>query len=427
MAVVAVSLVVVALVPLVARLEEIALVAHPEEVARSEEIAPAAHPEEIVPVARPEEVDPVATHQVVVDSEEEAEVEALGHQVRGRLEMQYSEVPHLLISASRPLARYFRHSRPFRTTPHDRPVPVLGRSANLGLSGPTFLQSSSQRRGSFTTMTSRLLLRLTSRASKRVCSRCLSRAPIRAGRNTCRSLRMMGAPGWFLPRSCPNRSTSLFSFSRKAKQSLPSATRPIPSPLLARSSNSSPATSIRKTNHRKLVSLANLLHRPRFTNGDPKFRDYNFSPIVGAHNLVLQHHASHNGVRVGKNRYFFPSGLQAMELSIGVEAWRGFFMSARPVYKELMVNVGVCMTAFYKPGNLAQAIMEFERQSKGAMLKRFAQKLKVTTSHLGYKQTKPLRDIMTTTAQNTFFPCEEFNSPKMSVEQYFKKSTYDHL
>ena len=119
--------------------------------------------------------------------------------------------------------------------------------------------------------------------------------------------------------------------------------------------------------------------------------------------------------------------MQAMELSIGVEAWRGFFMSARPVYKELMVNVGVCMTAFYKPGNLAQAIMEFQQRSNGAMLKRFAQKLKVTTNHLGYKQTKPLKEIMSTTANNTFFPCEEFKSAKMSVEQYFKKSTCGDL
>lgn len=97
-------------------------------------------------------------------------------------------------------------------------------------------------------------------------------------------------------------------------------------------------------------------------------------------------------------------------------------MSARPVYKELMVNVGVCMTAFYKPGNLAQAIMEFDRQSKGAMLQRFAQKLKVTTKHLGYVQTKPLKKILSTTSKTTFFQCDEFNA-KMSVEEYFKRST----
>ncbi|KAF9236506.1 Piwi domain-containing protein [Melanogaster broomeanus] len=159
-----------------------------------------------------------------------------------------------------------------------------------------------------------------------------------------------------------------------------------------------------------------------FINGESQSRNYDFAPIVGAYNLVLQYYGSRHGTRVGKNRYFFPSqDRRSLELSTGIEAWKGFFMSARPVYKELMVNVGVCMTAFYKPGNLADAILEFQSKSSGAMLQRFVQKLKVTTSHLGYKQTKPLRKIMSTTSRNTFFPCDEFKSPKMSVEQYFKR------
>lgn len=54
------------------------------------------------------EVAAEASHQVVVGvviKEEGAEVGALGHQVWGLLETQYSEVLHLLISASRPPAR----------------------------------------------------------------------------------------------------------------------------------------------------------------------------------------------------------------------------------------------------------------------------------------------------------------------------------
>ena len=102
-------------------------------------------------------------------------------------------------------------------------------------------------------------------------------------------------------------------------------------------------------------------------------------------------------------------------------------MSARPVYKELMVHVGICMTAFYKPGNLAQAIMEFQQRSNEVILRRFAQKLRVTLSHLGYKQTKLLKEIMSTTANSTFFSCDELKSTNMSVEQYFKKSMYDDL
>ncbi|KAG2050097.1 Piwi-domain-containing protein [Suillus hirtellus] len=157
----------------------------------------------------------------------------------------------------------------------------------------------------------------------------------------------------------------------------------------------------------------------KYLSGDIASRDYDSQPLIAAMNLVLQTHASRTGVRVGKNRYFFPSQ-ERFELALGVEAWKGFFTSARPVYKELMVNVGVCMTAFYKPGNLADAILEFNRSSNGAMLQRFTQKLKVTTSHLGYKQKKPIKKIMPTTARQTTFNCEEYNG-KISVEEYFKR------
>jgi len=159
-----------------------------------------------------------------------------------------------------------------------------------------------------------------------------------------------------------------------------------------------------------------------FLAGNIQSREFDTQPLVSAINLILQTHATRTGVRVGQNRYFFPSQ-ERFNLSPGVEAWKGFFMSARPVYKELMVNVGVCMTAFYKPGNLADAIMEFNRTSNGAMLQRFAQKLKVTTSHLGYKQKKPVKKIMHTSATQTFFNCEEFGG-KISVADYFKRSSY---
>ncbi|KAG8214739.1 argonaute-like protein [Butyriboletus roseoflavus] len=155
-----------------------------------------------------------------------------------------------------------------------------------------------------------------------------------------------------------------------------------------------------------------------FIHGDPNFRYHDPSPIISAHNLVLQYHASHNGVRVRKNAYFFPPRRRAMELSIGVDAWRGFFMPARPVYKELMINVGICMSAFYKAGNLARALMEFQERSAGAIPWRFAQRLRVTISYLGYRQTKVVQRITSTTARTTSFQCDEFNAT-MTIEQYF--------
>ncbi|KAI6114150.1 Piwi-domain-containing protein [Pisolithus sp. B1] len=166
-----------------------------------------------------------------------------------------------------------------------------------------------------------------------------------------------------------------------------------------------------------------------FMNGETSHRDYDFSLVVAAYNLVLQSHAAHNGVRVksgrdgGGSRYFFsPSPGERFDLSSpGVVAWKGFFMSARPVYKQLMVNIGVCMTPFYESGSLADAILQFQGRSQGAVPQRFAQRLKVTTAHLGYKSTKVLHKITGKSARDTFFSCDEFKNPKMSVEDYFKR------
>jgi hypothetical protein len=141
---------------------------------------------------------------------------------------------------------------------------------------------------------------------------------------------------------------------------------------------------------------------------------------------VLQQQSANTGVRVGKNRYFFPfSDMPKIELGLGVEAWKGFFTSVRPTYKQLMVNVNVCMTAFYMPGNLAEAIVAFQRSSLGAMPRRFSQGIKVTTTHLGYKMRKPLKRIMDKPANQTFFEHDKYG--RVSVEQYFKRGMFSRF
>ncbi|KAI0325766.1 Piwi-domain-containing protein [Cubamyces sp. BRFM 1775] len=158
-----------------------------------------------------------------------------------------------------------------------------------------------------------------------------------------------------------------------------------------------------------------------FMSGKPEHRSTDTQPYVSALNLIVQSFASKRGVRVGGNKYFFPSSDESFRLSLGVEAYRGFFMSIRPMYKQLMVNINVCMTAFYTPGNLAQAMMEFTRQTGGAMPQQFADKLKVSTKHLGYTKKHTIAKIMTSlTANRARFPCEELGG-EVSVEEFFKR------
>lgn len=145
--------------------------------------------------------------------------------------------------------------------------------------------------------------------------------------------------------------------------------------------------------------------------------------LVSALNMVVQMGASRTGIRSGKNRYFFDPAQRTLDG--GLEAWRGFFASVRPVWREMMVNINVCMTAFVEQKNMATAIMDFQRGSRGAvpdLAKMFGKTvLKVRTKHLGYR--KPVKAIASVNARQHKFDCKELGGT-VTVEAYFLKSAY---
>ncbi len=158
----------------------------------------------------------------------------------------------------------------------------------------------------------------------------------------------------------------------------------------------------------------------RFLEADVSQRDYDPSSIIAALNLVLSMQASRTGARVGKNRHFFTPEERRM-IGPGVEAWRGFYSSIRPVYKNLMVNVNVCMTAFVEGRNLGDAIRDFQYGSRGGFpdLKFMFGKsnVKIRTLHNGYK--KPLKAIgHQTAAQQTFLE----DGKQTTVANWFRRS-----
>lgn len=108
---------------------------------------------------------------------------------------------------------------------------------------------------------------------------------------------------------------------------------------------------------------------------------------------------------------------------MNLEALRGFFASVRPVWKTLMVNVNVCMTAFVEQKTMAQAIIDFQQGSRGAFPNISAMfgktNIKVLTKHLGYR--KSVWAISQHTANEYKFPCEELGGT-VTVAEYFRKS-----
>jgi eukaryotic translation initiation factor 2C len=108
-----------------------------------------------------------------------------------------------------------------------------------------------------------------------------------------------------------------------------------------------------------------------------------------------------------------------MSLGGGLEAWKGFYSSVRPAFKQLMVNVNVCTTAFYTPGNLAEAMVTFRNASFGAKMNVFVKGLRVEATHLGYR--KSIKGMSKHTARTYSFDCSELGG-KVTVEEYFRRS-----
>ena len=73
----------------------------------------------------------------------------------------------------------------------------------------------------------------------------------------------------------------------------------------------------------------------RYLSGDDP--QYDPTPFVGAFNLVMTAYASRTAAQFGKNRYYYPAadfpGEVERRLSLGLDAWKGFYSSVRPVYK----------------------------------------------------------------------------------------------
>jgi eukaryotic translation initiation factor 2C len=125
-----------------------------------------------------------------------------------------------------------------------------------------------------------------------------------------------------------------------------------------------------------------------------------------------------------------------MSLGGGLVAVQGFYSSVRTAHKQLMVNVNgnnlsclilahhgteyysvACTTAFYKPGNLADALMEFMRLSFNARATGFVKGLRIQATHLGYRKT-----IKRATEHTASYRFDSGDFGEISVAEYFLKS-----
>lgn len=79
----------------------------------------------------------------------------------------------------------------------------------------------------------------------------------------------------------------------------------------------------------------------------------------------------------------------------------------------------VCTTAFYKPRNLADAMLEFRNASFGARPSAFVKGVRVKTIHLDRRKT--VKTLSNFNAKQFTFFVDDYNA-ELTVEQYFKRS-----
>ena len=122
---------------------------------------------------------------------------------------------------------------------------------------------------------------------------------------------------------------------------------------------------------------------------------------------------------MGQNKYFsLTESGDPRPLVLGIEARRGYFMSVCPMYKQLMVNVNICRAAFYMPGNMADAIIEFDR--RGGIPPYFIHGLSVETTHLRGPRKYTVCCLEASAQEQTFLYAK--SGKVITVEHYFEES-----
>jgi len=143
-------------------------------------------------------------------------------------------------------------------------------------------------------------------------------------------------------------------------------------------------------------------------------------PVIVALNLVMQREAAQKGWRFGKNRYFFNDDQKSL---IGTRTWAlmGLYSSIRPGNRLPLINVNLCMSAFYQPGKLSDALRDFGMASLEAIPREFMRRVKVSTRYRGYKRVMTIQRVVGISASRQTFSCEELGGTT-SVRDYFFRS-----
>nr|CAG8437835.1 8491_t:CDS:10 [Entrophospora candida] len=162
---------------------------------------------------------------------------------------------------------------------------------------------------------------------------------------------------------------------------------------------------------------------------------------IMALDVLIRHQPSMNYSTVGRSIY---TPKEAGPLFGGLEAWQGYYQSARPGQGQMYVNINLSATAFYESGSLIVTVAKIlgrrdpDDLRRGVMdrdyhkLERFLKGLKIRVIHRGEataRRTFRIIGITLTPASDTMFVNEtgQINVASYFATTYRRRLNYPHL
>ncbi|CAG8663706.1 17322_t:CDS:10 [Rhizophagus irregularis] len=154
----------------------------------------------------------------------------------------------------------------------------------------------------------------------------------------------------------------------------------------------------------------------------------NCKMAINAMNIIIRHEISAKYPTL-RNPFYTPQG--ATSLREGMEAWQGYYQSARPTMGKMMINIDLSATTFYEggpliqmvakilglrsPNDLRRGLSDMERQKVEKGIKN----LRINDNHRPENKRKfKIEKLTQTSASDTMLDVD--NSNKINVETYFQ-------
>ncbi|XVE59482.1 hypothetical protein DITRI_Ditri05aG0049400 [Diplodiscus trichospermus] len=184
--------------------------------------------------------------------------------------------------------------------------------------------------------------------------------------------------------------------------------------LIDEDHNHGSSTSARKERQYKVA--INLASKP-----DPCPQE-----TIQALDVVLRAKPSENYTVVGRS-FFSPKLGHTGELGNGIEYWKGFYQSLRPILMGLSLNIDVSARSFYEPVLVTKFVAKHLKDADLSMpmsdqdrikVKKALKGVKVELSHMEYAKTYKISGLSREPISQLTFTLDE-NRRNMSMVQYF--------